>query len=74
MDRAGGREVGVLAHLVWLLLKGLPWLWRRGSDLVPYAASIAWRDRRASRSAEAPASGGDPGDLVTLLPTRARRG
>ena len=72
MDRAGGREVGVLAHLVWLLLKGLPWLWRRGSDLVPYAASIAWRDRRARRSAAAAAE--DPGDLVTLLPTRARRG
>ncbi|MDT7645805.1 MAG: hypothetical protein QOC75_2805, partial [Pseudonocardiales bacterium] len=36
-------------HLLWLLFKGLPWLWRRGRDLVPYAASIAWRDRRRRR-------------------------
>jgi hypothetical protein len=49
MARAGGREVSAAHHVAWLVLKGLPWLWRRGRDLVPYAAAVAWRDytRRA---------------------------
>jgi lysophospholipase L1-like esterase len=37
---SGGRQVGTTGHLIWLVLKGIPWLWRRGSDLVPYAVSI----------------------------------
>jgi lysophospholipase L1-like esterase len=49
MAKAGGREISAAHHLLWLLFKGLPWLWRRGRDLVPYAASIAWRDRRRRR-------------------------
>ncbi len=43
----GGRRVTAAHHLLWLLFKGLPWLWRRGRDLVPYAVSIAVRDARA---------------------------
>lgn len=35
----GGHEVTVAQHLLWLLFKGVPWLWRRGTDLVPYAIS-----------------------------------
>jgi lysophospholipase L1-like esterase len=50
LARSGGREVTALHHLVWLLFKGLPWLWRRGRDLVPYAASIAWREWRDGRT------------------------
>ena len=50
LARSGGRDVTALHHLVWLLLKGLPWLWRRGRDLVPYAASIAWRDWRSGNT------------------------
>jgi lysophospholipase L1-like esterase len=41
---AGGRQITAAHHLLWLLFKGLPWLWRRGSDLVPYAALIALRE------------------------------
>jgi len=48
MARSGGREITALHHLLWLVFKGLPWLWRRGRDLVPYAASIAWRDWRGA--------------------------
>lgn len=44
LARGGGREITAAHHLLWLVFKGLPWLWRRGSDLVPYAASIALRE------------------------------
>ncbi|MEV4312183.1 SGNH/GDSL hydrolase family protein [Actinocrispum sp. NPDC049592] len=37
---SGGRQVGTAGHVAWLILKGIPWLWRRGRDLVPYAVSI----------------------------------
>lgn len=36
---AGGRNPGRLARWGWLVFKGLPWLVRRGRDLVPYALS-----------------------------------
>jgi lysophospholipase L1-like esterase len=34
----GGRPAGPLAHWGWLVFKGVPWLFRRGRDLIPYAA------------------------------------
>ncbi len=34
---AGGRTPGRLARWGWLVFKGVPWLFRRGRDLVPYA-------------------------------------
>lgn len=34
---AGGRTPGRLARVAWLVFKGLPWLCRRGHDLIPYA-------------------------------------
>jgi lysophospholipase L1-like esterase len=40
---SGGRQVGTAGHVGWLILKGIPWLWRRGRDLVPYAAGIMLR-------------------------------
>jgi lysophospholipase L1-like esterase len=36
---AGGRTPGRLARWGWLVFKGVPWLFRRGRDLVPYALS-----------------------------------
>jgi hypothetical protein len=48
LRRAGGREVTLLHHLVWLMIKGVPWLCRRGGDLVPYALAIALRELRRS--------------------------
>jgi lysophospholipase L1-like esterase len=43
---AGGRQVTPAHHLLWLLFKGLPWLWRRGRDLVPHAAAVTLRELR----------------------------
>jgi lysophospholipase L1-like esterase len=48
MALAGGREVTAAHHLLWLVFKGLPWLWRCGRDLVPYASAIAFRELRAA--------------------------
>ncbi|MFI9009414.1 SGNH/GDSL hydrolase family protein [Actinosynnema sp. NPDC053489] len=39
----GGLATTPLHHLGWLVVKGIPWLWRRGRDLVPYAATIVYR-------------------------------
>lgn len=40
---AGGRVPGKLARWAWLVFKGLPWLFRRGGDLVPYALAALVR-------------------------------
>lgn len=39
----GGLRTTPLHHAAWLVFKGVPWLWRRGRDLVPYAAAILYR-------------------------------
>lgn len=39
----GGRPANKLEHVAWLIIKGIPWLWRRGRDLVPYAIGIMVR-------------------------------
>nr|WP_245614480.1 SGNH/GDSL hydrolase family protein [Actinokineospora inagensis] len=39
----GGLQASPAAHVAWLVIKGIPWLWRRGRDLVPYAVGIMWR-------------------------------
>jgi lysophospholipase L1-like esterase len=39
----GGLKVTPLHHVGWLVLKGIPWLWSRGRDLLPYAAAIMYR-------------------------------
>lgn len=47
LECSGGRELTVWHHVAWLLLKGIPWLWRRGADLIPLlweASSDAQRD------------------------------
>ncbi|MEQ0557682.1 SGNH/GDSL hydrolase family protein [Amycolatopsis sp. NEAU-NG30] len=43
----GGAEPGAAAHLGWLVLKGIPWLCRRGREFLPYAAAIMWNSFRA---------------------------
>jgi len=46
MTCSGGASHGTAEHIAWLIIKGIPWLWRRGRDLVPYAVSIMWRSIR----------------------------
>jgi lysophospholipase L1-like esterase len=41
---SGGAEITGWHHLAWLACKGVPWLWRRGRDLMPYAAAIIYRE------------------------------
>lgn len=41
---AGGRQLTVAHHLGWLICRGVPWLVRRGRDLLPRAAAVMLRD------------------------------
>lgn len=41
---SGGMRITSVHHVGWLAVKGLPWLWRRGRDLLPFATSIIWRE------------------------------
>lgn len=43
LDCEGGMTPSTAEHVLWLVLKGLPWLWRRGHDLVPYALGVMIR-------------------------------
>lgn len=45
---SGGIRPRTVDHVGWLLLKGIPWLWRRGRDLIPYAAGILVRSAFAT--------------------------
>lgn len=39
-----GRQLTAADHLAWLVCRGVPWLVRRGRDLLPYAAAVVLRD------------------------------
>ncbi|MER6768076.1 MULTISPECIES: SGNH/GDSL hydrolase family protein [Amycolatopsis] len=43
---SGGVEPSAAGHFGWLVAKGVPWLWRRGREFLPYAAVIMWRSFR----------------------------
>ncbi|NUT93037.1 MAG: SGNH/GDSL hydrolase family protein [Saccharothrix sp.] len=54
----GGVRITPLHHAAWLVFKGVPWLWRRGKDFLPHAATIVYRswvgqDREAHHPVEA---------------------
>jgi hypothetical protein len=49
LNCAGGAQVGGLDHVGWLVLKGLPWLLRRGSDIVPHVLATTIRTAWANR-------------------------
>jgi lysophospholipase L1-like esterase len=38
-DCGGSAAISRFDHLAWLVVKGIPWLWRRGTDLLPYLAA-----------------------------------
>ncbi|WP_367129916.1 SGNH/GDSL hydrolase family protein [Saccharothrix sp. HUAS TT1] len=56
----GGLDVTPLHHVAWLVVKGIPWLWRRGRDLVPYAATIVYRSWTGHPAPTAAATGRQP--------------
>lgn len=43
---SGGADPGAAGHFGWLVLKGIPWLIRRGREFLPYAAVIMWHSFR----------------------------
>jgi lysophospholipase L1-like esterase len=45
---SGGIRPRTIDHVGWLVVKGLPWLGRRGRDLLPYAAGIMAASARES--------------------------
>lgn len=50
MECSGGAPRSTVRHVGWLVGAGVPWLWRRGKDFLPYALAIM--ARAAVRSAE----------------------
>ena len=43
LECSGGLQPSAAQHVAWLLLKGIPWMWRRGRDLIPYALAVMVR-------------------------------
>ncbi len=41
---SGGRQLTTAHHVAWLVCHGVPWLGRRGRDLLPHAAALVLRD------------------------------
>lgn len=41
---SGGRQLTAIHHVGWLVCHGVPWLARRGRDLLPHAAGLVLRD------------------------------
>ncbi|MCS7481342.1 SGNH/GDSL hydrolase family protein [Umezawaea endophytica] len=50
LECVGGVRTTPLHHAAWLVLKGLPWLWRRSRDLVPMVVRIMVSDAGLDRS------------------------
>ncbi len=46
MTCSGGVDPSAAGHFGWLVLKGIPWVWRRGREFLPYAAVIMWHSFR----------------------------
>jgi hypothetical protein len=43
LECSGGLRPSAAQHVAWLVLKGIPWMWRRGRDLIPYALAVMLR-------------------------------
>jgi lysophospholipase L1-like esterase len=41
---SGGRQLTTAHHVAWLVCRGVPWLARRGRDLVPHATAVVLRE------------------------------
>jgi lysophospholipase L1-like esterase len=54
LECSGGAHHGPAAHAAWLVFKGIPWICRRGRDLLPYAAAILFRSLLAPEPAALP--------------------
>jgi len=46
LECGGSRQITNFERVAWMVVKGIPWLWRRSRDLLPYAAGVLldeWR-------------------------------
>lgn len=59
LECSGGRELTIAHHVAWLLVKGIPWLWRRGRDLAP----LLW-SHDIPGEARSPVTGGGGGAVA----------
>lgn len=50
---AGGARISGMDHAGWLVLQGIPWLIRRGSDIVPHIVGTVMRTTWTNRIARA---------------------
>lgn len=56
LECGGSRQITNVERVAWMVLKGLPWLWRRSRDLLPYAAGVLLDEwRQPARVAPQPA-------------------
>jgi len=51
---SGGVPVSTAMHVAWLVFKGIPWLCRRGKDLIPHAIATMVREAMADEPLPAP--------------------
>ncbi|WP_308258297.1 SGNH/GDSL hydrolase family protein [Saccharothrix obliqua] len=49
----GGIRITPAHHAAWLVFKGVPWLWRRGRDFLPLAATVLYRSWTGRSATEA---------------------
>jgi len=65
---SGGVRPRTIDHVGWLVFKGVPWLWRRGRDFLPYAFTIMAASARESyvRWRDQPAPAAPPQGLSDL--------
>lgn len=61
---SGGLRTGAFDHVGWLVGQGVPWLWRRGKDFLPYAAAIIARSAARSAASKAEVVRGKVGALA----------
>lgn len=63
---SGGVQPGTVDHVGWLVMKGVPWLWRRGKDFLPYAGVIVARSMARSTVRRVRAVREWPGVLIGM--------
>ncbi|GAB2661957.1 SGNH/GDSL hydrolase family protein [Saccharopolyspora gloriosae] len=67
---SGGARITPWHHLAWLVFRGVPWLVRRGSDLLPHAAAVVVREIAESRRERRVRRGLRPVEPVRAVPSR----
>lgn len=70
---SGGVSTGAVEHVGWLVVQGIPWVWRRGRDFLPYAAAVFARSTVRSLAGYATTVAAVTVRQVPLESARSRR-